>query len=134
MRTSRLIHSAAASFDEGASARLATSPNSTRSVAAASRGRPRPDARSPLRIDPMPSRFHSASSTYAPPYGRDSLNTSSPSVVAASASAGSSSRASDATSRRTASLSSWSSLPKLYSSFGTDRRAAASHSLCARCR
>ena len=82
----------------------------------------------------MPSRLHSASSTYAPPYGRDSLNTRSPFVVTASASAGSSSRASDATRRRTASLSSWSSLPKLYTSFGTDRRAAASHSLCARCR
>ena len=31
MCTSRLIHSAAASFDDGASARLATSPNRTRS-------------------------------------------------------------------------------------------------------
>src|SRR5689334_22569692 len=42
MCTSRLIHSAAASFDDGASARFATSPNSTRSAPAASRGRPRP--------------------------------------------------------------------------------------------
>src|SRR6266536_3009343 len=41
MCTSLLIHSAAASSEDGASARLATRPNSTRSVAAASRGRPR---------------------------------------------------------------------------------------------
>ena len=56
MCTSRLIHSEAASFEEGARARLATSPNSTRSVAAVSRGRPRPvDARL-VRIFAMPSR------------------------------------------------------------------------------
>ena len=47
---------------------------------------------------------------------------SSPAAVAASASAGSSSRASDPTSRRTAARSSWSSRPKLCSTFGTDRR------------
>ena len=67
MCTSRLIHSAAASFDDGASARLATSPNSTRSAAAASRGRPRPEEASPARIFPMPRRCHKASSTNAPP-------------------------------------------------------------------
>ena len=64
MCTSRLIHSDAASFDDGASARFATSPNSTRSAAAASRGRPRPDeASSPARIAPIPRRCHSRSST-----------------------------------------------------------------------
>ena len=55
----RLIHSAAASFEDGASARLATRPNSTRSAAAAiSRPAPPADA-SPARIFPMPSRRHS---------------------------------------------------------------------------
>ena len=67
MCTSRLIHSDAASFEDGASARFATSPNSTRSAAAASRGRPRPGEASPARIAPIPSRCHSRSSTYAPP-------------------------------------------------------------------
>jgi hypothetical protein len=95
---------------------------------------PSPPRCSPARIVPMPSRRHSASSTYAPPYGRDSVNTSSSAAGAASAPAGSSSFDSDATSRRMASLSSRSSWPKLCSTFGTDRRAAASHSLCARCR
>src|SRR5713226_7481543 len=71
MCTSRLIHSAAASFEDGASARLAVSPDSTRSAAPASRGRPRPDEASPARILLIPSRPHSWSSTYAPPYGRE---------------------------------------------------------------
>ena len=83
---------------------------------------------------PIPSRCHSASSTCAPPYGRDPRNASSPSAPVAGASPGSSSRDSHATSRRIASLSSWSSRPKLQTTFGTDRLAAASHSLCASCR
>ena len=63
MCTSRLIHSDAASFDDGASARFATRPNRTRSAAAVSRGRPRPEEASPARIVPIPSRFHSWSRT-----------------------------------------------------------------------
>ena len=54
MCTSRLIHSDAASFDDGASARFATSPNSTRSAAAASRGRPRPGRGEPGQDRPDP--------------------------------------------------------------------------------
>jgi len=55
MCTSRLIHSDAASFDDGASARFATSPNSvTRSAAAVSRGPAPPRRAEPGQDGPDP--------------------------------------------------------------------------------
>ena len=88
MCTSWLIQSAAASFDDGASARLATSANSTRSVTSTSRGRPRrrvpsgPVSR-PFSTVWMPRRRHSASRVNVPPNGRDWQNVSSESALAA---------------------------------------------------
>ena len=78
--TSSLAQRAAASFEDGASARFAISANSTRSAGGSSR---RPFSR-PRIAGPMPSRSHSASSTYVPPSGRDSAN-SSPSAAMARA-------------------------------------------------
>ena len=82
--TSSLAQRAAASFDDGASARFATSANSTRS-ADGSRRRPFSSSRI---AGPMPSRSHSASSTQVPPSGRDSAN-SRPSAAIARAFPGS---------------------------------------------
>ena len=75
MCTSWVIQSAAASFEEGASARLATSPNSTRSVTSVARGRPRRGVlpgpvSKPLSTVSMPNRRHSASRVNVPPNGR----------------------------------------------------------------
>jgi len=69
MCTSRLTQPAAASFEDGASARLATNANSTRSTVA-SRRVPLSMVRIVLAI---PSRVHNASSTQAPPSDRDSM-------------------------------------------------------------
>ena len=91
----RLTHPAAASFEPGASARFATSANSTRSVRG-SRLRP---ASSRVMTVSIPSRRHNASRTSVPPTGRDEVNAnpSDPAVVVpVRAVAGSSSRVSDA--------------------------------------
>ena len=82
----------------------------------------------------MPSFRQSLSSTYAPPIGTDDTNSQPAGAVTASASPGSSSRDSDATSRVTASRSSSSSRPKLYSTLVRDRCVSLSHSLWASCR
>ena len=58
---------AAASLEDGSSARLATSANSTRSVAASRRVLP---SRA-VRIAPIPSRCHSWSSSHGPPKATD---------------------------------------------------------------
>src|SRR6266540_6408057 len=136
MCTSWDTHPAAASFDDGASARLATSANSTRSVAASRRVLP-----SRVRIVlAIPSRAHSASSTHAPPSGRDSVNDSPgrpPACAPASPAAAEdspSSRDSDPISRSTAARSRSSARPKLYNTFIRAAFAAGSHSLCASCR
>ena len=129
----RLTHPAAASFEPGASARFATSANSTRSVRGS---RLRPVSSRVMTVS-IPSRRHSASSTTVPPTGRDEVNASpsAPAVVVPDrAVVGSSSRVSDATSRLMASRSSWSSRPKLCSTFGRDVFVAGSHSLWVSCR
>ena len=129
----RLTHPAAASFEPGASARFATSANSTRSCA----GRACGPASSRVMTVSIPSRRHNASSTSVPPTGRDEVNASpaGPAVVGWSGRlAGSSSRVSDATSRLIASRSSWSSRPKLCSTFGREVFVAGSHSLWVSCR
>jgi len=69
----RFTQPAAASFDPGSSARLATSANSTRSVRG-SRLRP---ASSPAMTVSIPSLRHSASRTSMPPTGCDEVNASS---------------------------------------------------------
>ena len=76
--TSSLAQRAAASFEDGASARFATRANSTRS-APGSRRRP---FSSPRIAGPMPSRSHSASSTCVPPSGRDSANSRASAAMA----------------------------------------------------
>jgi hypothetical protein len=101
MCTSWEIQSAAASFDDGASARLATSPNSTRSNGEL----PRRIARSLVITVSMPSRCHSPSSTSVPPSGRELMKLRSDPAVARSAAAGSSSRARDTISRSIAAVS-----------------------------
>jgi hypothetical protein len=121
---------AAASFEPGSSARFATSANSTRSVRGSSL---RPASSRAITVS-IPTRRHSASSTRVPPTGREDTNASSAGPVAASAAAGSSSRDSDATSRPIASRSSWSSRPKLCSTFGREVFVAGSHSLWVSCR
>ena len=60
----------AASFEDGANARFATSANSTRSTTGSRRV---PAARRRSRVS-IPSRCHSPSSSHAPPSGRDSTN------------------------------------------------------------
>ena len=82
----------------------------------------------------IPSLCHRPSRANVPPNGRESVNTSPEPAAAARASAGSNSRDSAATSRRTASRSSWSSRPKEYSTLVRETPAFASHSLCANCR
>ena len=101
MCTSWVIQSAAASFEDGASARLATSPNSTRSNGEP----PRRVASSRLIAVSMPSRRHSPSSTSVPPNGREQTKLRSDPAVARSAAAGSSSRDSDTISRSIAAVS-----------------------------
>jgi hypothetical protein len=124
------IHLVAASFEDGASARLATSANRIRST----RGSIRVPASIPRIAASIPSRRHSPSNAYAPPRARDAVNRSSADALAASASPGSSSRHSAAISRRIPAVSSWSSRPKEYSTLVRDVFAAASHSLWASCR
>src|SRR4051794_2422534 len=129
----RLTHPAAASFEPGANARFATSANSTPAVRG-SRLRP---ASSRVMTVSMPSRRHNASRTSVPPTGREEVNAnpSDPAVVVpVRAVAGSSSRVSDPTSRLIASRSSWSSRPKLCSTFGREVFVAGSHSLWVSCR
>ncbi len=70
----------AASLLPGSSARCATSANSTRSVASASRRRPAATRRSAA---PMPSRSQSWSSAHAPPKRRESRTSISPVCAAA---------------------------------------------------
>ena len=80
----------------------------------------------------IPSLRHSASRTRVPPTGREEVNASSAGptpVEPRKAVAGSSSRVSDVTSRAMASRSSWSSRPKLCSTFGRELFVAGSHSL-----
>jgi len=101
MCTSWVIQSAAASFDDGASARSATSPNSTRSNGEVTRRR----ASSLVITVPMPSRRHSPSSTSVPPHGREQRKRISDPAVALNAAAGSSSRDSDTISRSIAAVS-----------------------------
>src|SRR6478735_435046 len=129
----RLTHPTAASFEPGANARFATSANSTRSVLGS---RLRTVSRRVMTVS-IPSRRHNASSTTVPPTGRDEVNTSSAGpadCVLVRAVAGLSSRVSDATSRLIASWSSWSSRPKLCSTFGREVLVAGSHSLWVSCR
>src|SRR4051812_9962691 len=129
----RVTHPAAASFEPGASARFATSANSTRSVRGS---RLRPVSSRVITVS-IPSRRHSASSTRVPPTGRDEVNAnpSDPAVVVpVRAVAGLSRRVSEATSRLMASRSSWSSRPKLCSTFGREVFVAGSHSLWVSCR
>ena len=78
MCTSWVIQSAAASFEDGASARLATSPNSTRSNGELTRRL----ASSLLIAVSMPSRRHSPSSTSVPPNGREQMKLRSDPAVA----------------------------------------------------
>jgi hypothetical protein len=127
--TSRLIQLAAASFDDGARARLATSANSTRS-AGGSRRRP---AGSRRITAPIPSCPHSPSGAQVPPSGRDSVN-SSPSAAAACVASGSRNLVTDATSRCRACRFAVSSRPKLQTTWTFDRLAAGSHTLCGSCR
>jgi hypothetical protein len=117
---SSLIHRAAASFDEGTSARFATRPNSTRSAASSSR---RPFS-SRFIAAPIPSLAHSTSSTQVPPSGLDSVNSRSSPAAAASASSGSRNLQTEATSRRKASRFASSSRPKLQTTWTLDRFAA----------
>ena len=120
--TSSLAQRAAASFEDGASARFAVSANSTRSALGSSR---RPFSRARI-AGPMPSRSHSASSTCVPPSGRDSANCS---PSAGRALPGSRCRETDATSRSSASRVPGSSRPKFYTTCTRDRFAAGSHTL-----
>ena len=133
MCTSSVTQDAAASFEDGASARFATSANSTRSVAAASRR----DLPSSFVIAvPIPSRSHSPSSTQAPPTGRDSTNESpSASATPCTGSVGEpSTRCSEPISRSIPARSTCSARPKLYSTRIFEVWVAGSHSLCASCR
>src|SRR3954452_4659520 len=109
MATSLAIQPVAASFDDGASARLATSANSTRSAATSSMRRRASRERIAVSI---PTRRHSPSSAKAPPNGRDSVKLRPAGPVAASTCSGLSSRDSAPTSRPIAARSSWSSRPK----------------------
>lgn len=124
---------AAASVEPGSSARFATSPNSTRSV----RGSRLPPSSSRVMTVSIPSQRHSASRTRVSPTGREEVNASSAGPALAEARravAGSSSRVSDATRRLIASRSSWSSRPKLCSTFGREVFVVGSHSLWVSCR
>ncbi len=124
--TSWLTHLAAASFDDGASARFATRANSTLSAVSSRR---RPFSRRRISF-PMPSRAHSASSTQVPPSGLDSAN-SGPSAEAARAAAGSRNRVTEAASRCSASRFAVSSRPKLYTTRTADLRFCGSQTLWA---
>lgn len=94
MCTSSPIQPAAASFDDGANARLAISANSTRSVVSTSRRVPPNSFRIAV---PIPSRAHRPSSSHAPPSGRDSQKLSPvPGSAASNGTGASSSRVSDA--------------------------------------
>ena len=73
MCTSWVIQSAAASFEDGASARLATSANSTRSTTGSRRRAGQQPAQQRCRC---PAAATAASSSHAPPSGRDSMNAS----------------------------------------------------------
>jgi hypothetical protein len=130
MCTSWVIQSAAASLEDGARARPATRPNSTRSNGVVIL---RPFNRRRIAAS-MPSRRHSPSSTSVPPSGRDPTNTRSKPAVALNADAGSSSRDSDAISRLTWATSTWSARPKLNKILVREVRAALSHSLWTSCR
>ena len=130
MCTSPVIQPAAASLEEAARARLATSANRTRSTLGSSL---RPVSWRRITAS-RPSRRHSWSSTYVPPTGREDVSVSSPAEVAATAPAGSSSRDSALTRRLTASRSSSSSRPKECRTLVRETPARASHSLWASCR
>ena len=115
----------------GSSARCATSANSTRSVASASRRR---SAATRCSAAPMPSRSQSWSSTHAPPKRRESSTSISPVCAAAIACCGSRNREIEATSRASASRSTASARPKLWITFAEGTPVTGWRSLCASCR
>ena len=88
--TRSATHRVAASLLPGSSARCATSANSTRSVASASRRR---SAATRCSAAPTPSRSQSRSSSHAPPKRRESTISISPACAAAIACCGSRNRA-----------------------------------------
>ncbi len=130
IQASSLTHRAAASLDDGASARFATRANSTRPAEGSSR---RPLS-SRLIIAPIPDLSHKASRTQVPPSGRDPANSRPSPAAAASAFPGSRNRETEPASRASASRSAASSRPKLQTTWTLDRFAAGSHALWASCR
>ena len=120
----------AASFEDGANARFATRANNTRSVTGSRRVVPN----RPRRVLANPSRSHRPSNTYAPPSGRDSVNSNPGRPRHPAASLRAEQRVSDPIRRSIPARSTWSARPKLYTTFILDDFAVGSHSLWTSCR
>jgi hypothetical protein len=100
--TTRASHSQHASFENGASARLATIANNNRSA----RGSSLRSTSSRSIVPSIPNCRHNPSSAHAPPSGTDRTNSSSAGAVAINACSGSKARESDRTNLASATRSS----------------------------